>query len=349
MKDDRMELTPKLRFPEFEDGPAWEERKLGDVISTITPPKKLPTTSYRPKGSIPIVDQSPELVCGWTDDTEALIESTQPVIVFGDHTCVLKLVRGPFAQGADGIKIFHSEPLIDTEYLFHNLSNRPLVMEDYKRHFSILKERRVHYPGPRTTEQRKIAACLTSLDEWIAADGRKLEALRTHKKGLMQQLFPRQGESRPRFRFPEFRDGAEWEEKMLGNEGTFLSSLTGKAGNDFDHGEAKFIPYMNVFSNTFVDVHDLRVVDVAEDESQNAVMQGDVFFTVSSETPEDAGMASVLLEPIENCYLNSFCALFRFDAEKRPNLVFLGYLLRTAAPRSHLSRGAQGATRYNIS
>ena len=57
-------------------------------------------------------------------------------------------------------------------------------------------------------EQQKIADCLTSLDELIAAEGRKLEALRAHKKGLMQQLFPREGETRPRLRFPEFRDAA---------------------------------------------------------------------------------------------------------------------------------------------
>jgi type I restriction enzyme S subunit len=56
---------------------------------------------------------------------------------------------------------------------------------------------------------------LRSLDEWIAAQGRKLEALRTHKKGLMQQLFPREGETRPRLRFPEFRDGSNWEDKKL--------------------------------------------------------------------------------------------------------------------------------------
>ena len=60
-------------------------------------------------------------------------------------------------------------------------------------------------------------------------------------------------------------------------------------------------------------------------------------------------MSSVLLEEIGNCYLNSFCALFRFDEGKSPDPVFLGYLLRSATAREHLSRGAQGATRYNIS
>lgn len=64
-------------------------------------------------------------------------------------------------------------------------------------------------------EQRKIAECLTSLDELIAAEGRKLEALRAHKKGLMQNLFPREGETTPRLRFPEFRTAGDWEQKPL--------------------------------------------------------------------------------------------------------------------------------------
>ncbi|WP_419640017.1 hypothetical protein [Thiolapillus sp.] len=68
---------------------------------------------------------------------------------------------------------------------------------------------------------------------------------------------------------------------------------------------------MNVFSNTFTDIQDLRSVIITDDESQNAVAKGDVFFTVSSETPEEAGMSSVLLGDVDRCYLNSFCALFR--------------------------------------
>jgi type I restriction enzyme S subunit len=68
---------------------------------------------------------------------------------------------------------------------------------------------------PSAPEQRKIAACLTSLDEWLVAEGRKLEALRAHKNWLMQQLFPRAGESRPRVRFPEFRDAGKWKGRKI--------------------------------------------------------------------------------------------------------------------------------------
>ena len=153
----------------------------------------------------------------------------------------------------------------------------------------------------------------------------------------------------PKLRFPEFRDAAGWAEKRLGNEGELLSSLTGKAGADFDAGEARFVTYMNVFSNTFVDPRGLRFVNVKEGENQNAVASGDVFFTISSETPEEVGMSSVLLGDLENCYLNSFCALLRFFEGKRPNPVFTGYLLRQPLVRRYFTKKAQGSTRFNLS
>lgn len=215
--EEKTAAVPRLRFPEFRDAPEWGDAPLEELIKTITPPAKLPSSHYRLAGKFPIVDQSQQAICGWTDDADALVDEPLPLIVFGDHTCALKLIQQPFAQGADGIKILKATAGISTEYLFHSLSHRPLVMEDYKRHFSILKERRVFYPDFETGEQQKIAECLTSLDELIAAQGRKVEALKTYKRGLMQQLFPREGETRPRLRFPEFRDAPEWEEAPLGD------------------------------------------------------------------------------------------------------------------------------------
>src|SRR5699024_702808 len=78
----------------------------------------------------------------------------------------------------------------------------------------IIKSLAVTYPSP--SEQQKIAGCLPTLDALIAAQAEKLDALKTHKKGLMQQLFPRAGETVPRLRFPEFRDAGEWEKKEVG-------------------------------------------------------------------------------------------------------------------------------------
>ena len=183
-------FTPKLRFPEFRDKPGWEESTVGELVETVSPPKKLTTSQYFPEGQFPIVDQSPEGQCGWTNDAEALIEDSFPLIIFGDHTCVVKLVNQPFAQGADGIKILKTKRMVSAEYLFQFLCARPIMMESYKRHFSILKDMQVFYPKGEKAEQQKIAKCLSSLDGLITAEGRKLEALRGHKGGLMQRLFP---------------------------------------------------------------------------------------------------------------------------------------------------------------
>jgi type I restriction enzyme S subunit len=75
---------------------------------------------------------------------------------------------------------------------------------------------KIEVPVPSLAEQQKIAACLGSLDALIAAQGRKVEVLAAHKKGLMQQLFPREGETLPRLRFPEFQNAREWEERKAG-------------------------------------------------------------------------------------------------------------------------------------
>ncbi|MBP3973232.1 restriction endonuclease subunit S [Pseudoxanthomonas spadix] len=218
--------VPRLRFPEFRNAEAWKEKKLGELIETVSPPSKLPSSSYLATGKFPIVDQSQDAICGWTDDAQALVEEPLPLIVFGDHTCAIKLVEMPFAQGADGIKILAAKPVVAIEYLFHSLNHQPLVMEDYKRHFSVLKERRVFFPSVESGEQQKIADCLTSLDEVIAAQGRIVAALKKYKRGLMQQLFPREGETRPRLRFPEFRDAPEWKKLPLCDLGEIVTGKT---------------------------------------------------------------------------------------------------------------------------
>lgn len=98
---------PRLRFPEFRDAGPWEVKRLGELVTTIAPPKKLQTTEYQASGRFPVIDQSPSDICGWTDDELALVEADFPVVIFGDHSCVVKLADEPFAQGADGIKICH--------------------------------------------------------------------------------------------------------------------------------------------------------------------------------------------------------------------------------------------------
>lgn len=91
---------------------------------------------------------------------------------------------------------------------------------------------RIHVTLPSFAEQKKVADCLTSLDEVIAVQGRKVEALTAYKRGLMQQLFPREGETRPRLRFPEFRNAPDWSEEALGSLATKVGSGVTPRGGD---------------------------------------------------------------------------------------------------------------------
>lgn len=184
------ETQPRLRFPEFKTGGEWEESTVDEVIFTVAPPKKLQTTDYKEYGRFPIVDQSQNYICGWTDDVDAVIGKELPVIVFGDHTCTFKYIDRPFVQGADGIKILRPKRGIDTNFLFCALEANPVVQESYKRHFSMLKEKKIHFPDQASGEQQRTVSCLSGLDALIAAEMQKLQALTRHKRGLMQQLFP---------------------------------------------------------------------------------------------------------------------------------------------------------------
>ena len=184
------ETVPRLRFPEFEQSPGWEHATVAELVETVTPSKKLTTSTYLEDGRFPVIDQSKNYICGWTNDDEAIITKSLPVIVFGDHTCVLKFVNRPFAQGADGIKILKARRRVSTLYLYHQLTYQPVATEEYKRHFSVLKKKVVYFSDPKTGEQQKIAEFLTSIDDQLNAQARKLNTLKQHKQGLQQQLFP---------------------------------------------------------------------------------------------------------------------------------------------------------------
>ena len=136
-----------------------------------------------------------------------------------------------------------------------------------------------------------------------------------------------------------------WEQRKLGNCGTTYGGLTGKTKEDFGHGSARFIPYTNVFDNPLTDTKRLEAVEI--DSSQNQVAYGDVFFTVSSETPDEVGMSSVWLSDQEDVYLNSFCFGYRQDSTFDPH--YLAYMLRSSSVRSNLTLLAQGISRFNIS
>ncbi|MBZ0067813.1 MAG: restriction endonuclease subunit S, partial [Thiobacillus sp.] len=119
--------------------------------------------------------------------------------------------------------------------------------------------RNLRLPLPHDkAEQQKIAECLSSVDELMAAQARKVEALKTHKKGLMQQLFPREGETQPRLRFPEFKNAGEWECKTLKDIAKITSGSTPLRSNPefFAQGSIPWVKTTDLNNSFIVDTEE---------------------------------------------------------------------------------------------
>ena len=129
---------------------------IQSLVRAVTPPSKIKRSDFNDAGKFPIIDQSQEEIAGWTDDETAVIRPVKPLVIFGDHTCAVKLVDKPFAQGADGIKILDTVDALDPKFFYYTLRARPLSVVGYRRHFSLLKEREI--PLPPLETQRAIAA-----------------------------------------------------------------------------------------------------------------------------------------------------------------------------------------------
>ncbi|MDD4734453.1 MAG: restriction endonuclease subunit S [Bacilli bacterium] len=196
---------------------------------------------------------------------------------------------------------------------------------------------------PKTEEQKKISRFFTNLDNLITLHQRKLDKLEILKKTFLNKLFPTNNNLFPGYRFKEFNDA--WEQRKLGEIGKTFTSLSGKTKDDFGHGEAEFVTYMNIFSNSIANIGQTENVKI--DEIQNEVKYGDIFFTTSSETPEEVGMSSVWLGNKPNVYLNSFC--FGYRPMEKLDSYYMAYMLRSSEVRKKFQFLAQGISRYNIS
>lgn len=196
-------------------------------------------------------------------------------------------------------------------------------------------------PFPHPSEQHKIAQALSDIDTLISGFDKAVTKKRLMKKGVLQQLIS--GETRLEgFDSP-------WTEKSIGEIGYTFSGITGKGKADFGHGRSRYISFLNVLNNPYINTDILEPVDIDPiSENQNEVRKGDLFFNTSSETPEDVGTCSTLLTDVENVYLNSFCFGYRLEDEEMSGL-FLSYYFRSAIGRKEMTMLAQGATRYNLS
>ena len=183
-----------LRFPGYEnvaivDGvpDGWRKVKVCDVIKTLPKTKQIKTADTLSQGKIPVIDQSREFIVGYTNDIETLIKSETPIIVFGDHTRILKLIQFPFARGADGTQVFISKNDCIKEYqLYCALKQVDLSNYSYARHFKYLKEIELLVATKNIAEQFELNA--TEIFKSVQCLRNKIQLLQQARDKLLPRL-----------------------------------------------------------------------------------------------------------------------------------------------------------------
>jgi len=242
-KKSKRALTPKLRFPEFADDGAWDAKSLDDLCERLTETvgdvELTPVSISSGKGFVPQAEKFGRDISGAQYSKYIRIRRGDFAYNRGNSKrfpqgCVYPLVELDEAAASNAFYCFRLNPECEPAFfcgLFEkNAHGRQLIkfITSSARGTGLLNISAdaffgITIPMPKSLrEQQKIAECLSSLDGLIAAEGRMLEALKAHKKGLMQQLFPQPGQTQPRLRFPEFRDKEGWKAQPLDNVSQFV-------------------------------------------------------------------------------------------------------------------------------
>jgi type I restriction enzyme S subunit len=267
-------LVPKLRFPEFREAEGWKPVTLGEVSTPATERigqrKLTPVSISAGIGFVPQAEKFGRDISGNQYQLYTLVKDGDFVYNKGNSLkfpqgCVYQL-QGWGQVAAPNVFICFRLNNGYSDSFFQNCFEQNLHGKQLKRHITsgarsngllnISKENffGIEIPTPSFPEQQKIADCLTSLDEAIAAQARKVDALKKHKKGLMQQLFPREGETQPRLRFPEFQNAGEWEVRSIGQLGEVVTGSTpSTARTDYYGGDRMFVSPADISDGRFIE------------------------------------------------------------------------------------------------
>ena len=182
-------FSQKLRF-KADDGsnyPDWEFSSFNNLFFLANDKSsQIMSSKYLSSGVVPIVDQGKSVISGWTNSTK--IFNNLPVIIFGDHTRIIKWVDFEFCQGADGTQLIKTIDMLLPKFGYYLLSNVKLPNLGYSRHLKELKQTNFAFPKS-VLEQSQISSFLSALDEKIQNTQYQLEATKQYKQGLLQQMF----------------------------------------------------------------------------------------------------------------------------------------------------------------
>ena len=335
MSGEKTRLVPKLRFPEFREAVGWQLVPLSQLATRAK-------QKNRDEEIARVLTNSAEF--GVLDQrdffdkdiaTQGNLESYF-VVELGSYVYNPRISAtapvGPISKNKIGIGVM--SPLY-TVFKFKDDSNefyesyfKTTGWHTYMRQASSMGARHdrmaissddfMAMPLPASTpkEQQKIADCLNSLDELIAAQALKVESLKTHKKGLMQQLFPHEGETQPRRRFSEFLDAGEWEETRLGKLGKLVSGLT-YSPDDVREAGLLVLRSSNV-QNSEIALDDCVYVDPSI-KGANLSQPEDILICVRNGSKALIGKCALIPKGMPLCTHGAFMTVFRAEA---PSFVF---------------------------
>ena len=339
-----------MRFPSFEG--EWEVKKLGEISTFYS--GGTPLTSKREyfDGDIPFI-RSGEIN---SDKTEQFISelglknSSAKLVEVGD---ILYALYGATSgevgicklNGAINQAVLCIKSNENHYFLFSYLRDKKesitnTFLQGGQGNLSADIVKKIELYIPSIKEQTKISSFLSKIDERIQTQSKIL----IHLKSLIESLNDSLSEQKIRIN----SNFENWKKVRLGDLGYTFTGLSGKTKEDFGNGK-RYIQYKQIFDSSKIVIENCGYVNVSENENQNSVKYGDIFFTISSETPDEIGMSSVLLEDVKNVYLNSFCFGFRLNSFNEMLPEFARFLFRSKVVRNEIKKLAQGSTRYNMS
>lgn len=210
----KKEIVPKFRFPKYVNSEQWISTELSSLLDYERPDLYIVESDNYKNEGIPVLTANKSFILGYTDEKNN-IYSRVPVIIFDDFTTEKKYVDFPFKVKSSAIKILKPKGNNVLKFVFELMNTINFEAKEHKRYYISTYQKLFVYVSKDVKEQQNIADCLSSTDDLIDAESRKLKALEKYKKGLMQKLFPAEGKTLPEWRFPEFQDCEEWETVKL--------------------------------------------------------------------------------------------------------------------------------------
>jgi len=283
-KNNKHKLIPKLRFPEFQNAGEWEVKKVGDILVESKIPLKINDLEKRITVRLNLKGVEKREYRGTeSENATYFFERKKGQFIYGKQN-LHKGAFGIIPEELDGYASSQDLPAFDfkngffPKFFLHYLSQET-VYPELEKIATGTGSKRIHpkefynvsIPVPSLPEQQKIASCLSSLDEVITGEQQKLELLKQHKKGLLQNLFPQEGETVPKLRFKEFENSGEWEVKRLGEVCEINPSIS-KLPKEFIYIDLESVKDGQLFQTKKISI------DNAPSRAQRLLRKNDIIF-----------------------------------------------------------------------